>query len=118
MTQHSQQNYNSNPNFNLNEYMRRSMRPEREPCRDHPEEEVNYFCFDCLCSPICAECVVHGSHKNHEVQTLRKAYPQIVAKTEELALQLGTKVDELQLNQQKLEARKRDLHDQTNTIKQ
>jgi B-box zinc finger/Putative zinc finger in N-recognin (UBR box) len=73
------------------------MRPERDACRDHPDEEVNYFCFDCLTSPICSECVVHGSHKGHEVATLRKAYPQIMAKTEEMALSLNSKIDELQL---------------------
>lgn len=38
------------------------LRPERDPCREHPEEEVNYFCFDCQCPPICSECVIHGIH--------------------------------------------------------
>lgn len=73
------------------------MRPERELCRDHPDEEVNYFCFDCLCNPICSECVVHGTHKGCEVQTIWKAYPLVMAKTEELGLSINSKVDELQL---------------------
>lgn len=54
---------------------KKGMRPERESCREHPDEEVHYFCFDCLNPPICAECVVRFAHKNHEVATIRKAYP-------------------------------------------
>lgn len=79
--------------------MRRSLRPERELCKDHPEEEVNYFCFDCLCSPICSECVVHGSHRGHEVSTIRKAFPLVMGKVEELGLSLNSKIDELHLQQ-------------------
>jgi hypothetical protein len=57
---------------------------EREPCREHPEEEVNYFCFDCInCPAICSECVIHGSHRGHNVATVKKAYPQILGKMEE-----------------------------------
>ena len=33
--------------------------------------------FDCMSDCICPECVIHGVHKNHEVQTIRKAYPII-----------------------------------------
>jgi B-box zinc finger/Putative zinc finger in N-recognin (UBR box) len=90
-----------------------NLRPEREPCREHPEEEVNYFCFDCQTTsgPICSECVIHGLHKGHNVSTLKKAYPQILAKIEELQIQLGTKVDELQLQNQRLESRKREMAD-------
>ena len=77
----------------------RNLRPEREPCKDHPEEEVNYFCFDCVCTPICSECVVHGAHRGHEVATIKKSYPIIVGKTEELGLNLNTKIDELLLHQ-------------------
>jgi len=55
--------------------MRKNLRPERDSCREHPDEEVNYFCFDCICPPICSECVVHGTHRGHNVATIRKAYP-------------------------------------------
>jgi len=41
--------------------------------------------------------VVHGAHKGHEVATIRKAYPMIMGKVEELGLQLNSKIDELQL---------------------
>lgn len=76
---------------------RRGLRPERDPCRDHPDEEVNYFCFDCYCPPICSECVIHGAHRGHNVQTIKKAYPQVMARVEELALNVNSKIDELQL---------------------
>lgn len=58
-----------------NDSRRLNLRPEREQCREHPDEEVNYFCFDCLVPPVCSECVVHGIHRGHNVATLRKAYP-------------------------------------------
>ena len=54
-----------------------SMRAARGFCLEHPEEEISYFCFDCLTDCICPECVIHGVHKNHEVQTIRKSYPII-----------------------------------------
>jgi len=90
-----------------------NLRPEREPCREHPEEEVSYFCFDCqaVSGPICSECVIHGLHKGHNVNTLKKAYPVILAKIEELQLSLGSKVDELQLQNQRLDSRKREMAD-------
>jgi hypothetical protein len=46
------------------------------PCSDHPEEELTYYCFSCT-RPICPECAIHGLHKDHEVQTTRKAIKQI-----------------------------------------
>lgn len=46
------------------------------PCQDHPDEELTYFCFTCH-KPICPECAIHGFHKDHEVQTTRKAIKQI-----------------------------------------
>jgi hypothetical protein len=47
------------------------------PCPSHPEEYVSYFCFSCLCPAVCAECVIHGEHQGHDVQTIRKAMPEI-----------------------------------------
>jgi hypothetical protein len=37
---------------------------------------LTYFCFSCN-NPICPECAIHGLHKDHEVQTTRKAIKQI-----------------------------------------
>ena len=45
------------------------------PCPNHSEEFVSYFCFTCQCHPICAECVIHGEHQGHQVQTIRRAIP-------------------------------------------
>lgn len=69
----------------------------REFCKDHPEEEVQYFCFDCSTAPICPECVIHGTHQGHEVALLKKAYPKIVKEMEELAIKVNTKIDDLVL---------------------
>jgi len=44
-------------------------------CIEHPDEEISYYCFDCLASCICPECVIHGSHKNHDVLTVKKSFP-------------------------------------------
>lgn len=46
------------------------------PCNDHPEEQLTYYCFTCN-RPICPECAIHGQHKEHQVQTTRKAIKQI-----------------------------------------
>lgn len=74
-----------------------SYRAIREFCKEHPEEEVQYFCFECNTSPICPECVIHGSHQGHNVSLLKKAYPQICKAMEELAIQVNTKIDDLSL---------------------
>jgi len=49
-------------------------------CIEHPDEEISYFCFDCLANCICPECVIHGIHKNHEVLTVKKSYGVIKSK--------------------------------------
>ena len=52
--------------------------PQRkEFCKEH-NEEVTYYCFECMNKCICSECVVHGVHKNHDVMSIKKAYPIIV----------------------------------------
>lgn len=80
------------------------------PCSQHPEEFVSYFCFTCHCPPVCSECVIHGEHQGHQVQTLRKAYPAIQEQFEELIHNVGQKIEELQMHESKLEAKKRDIH--------
>ena len=49
-------------------------------CKSHPDEEVRYFCFDCLTPPVCSECVVHGIHKGHDVLHIKKAFPSVKEK--------------------------------------
>ena len=68
--------------------------------------------------PVCSECVIHGVHKGHNVQTIKKSYPLITDKLEDLVIHIGSKIDDLHVVEQRIEAWKRDLTDQTNTIKQ
>lgn len=60
---------------------------KKEFCKDH-HEELSYYCFDCLSRCICSECVVHGLHKNHNVLSLKRAYPIIVEKVSSNAFNL------------------------------
>lgn len=62
-------------------------------CTDHPEEEIMYFCFDCKGNCICAECVVHGVHKNHEVKTIKRAFPIVKEQMEECLESLDYKIN-------------------------
>ena len=73
---------------------------------EHPDEFVNYYCFQCQCSNICAEWVIHGTHKGHDVQTIKKAYPLICSKLEDLKTNVNSKIEELITSQQKMEASK------------
>lgn len=51
-----------------------------------------YFCFDCRGNCICAECVIHGIHKNHEVKTIKRAYPIIKDQIDECIESLEYKI--------------------------
>jgi hypothetical protein len=91
--------------------------PVGVPCQHHPEESVSYFCFSCHCPPVCAECVIHGEHQGHQVQTLRRAYPAISEQFEALLHTVNQKIEELQVQEGKLEVRKREVHDSNQNIK-
>ena len=56
----------------------------KQLCKEH-SEPLTYLCLDCLSNCICAECVVHGIHKNHEVLNIKKAYPLIFKKLGDLS---------------------------------
>ena len=56
---------------------------KRELCKEH-NEPLSYFCFDCMVRCVCSECVVHGSHKNHDVLNKKRAYPIVVEKVTSL----------------------------------
>jgi hypothetical protein len=70
----------------MHDQSRGSFRQDKDQCKEHPDEEVTYFCFDCSCPPICSECVIHGDHKDHDVMTIKKSYPHITARLEDLIL--------------------------------
>ena len=53
-------------------------------CKEH-SEPLTYLCLDCLSNCICSECVIHGIHRNHEVLNIKKAYPLIYRKLEDLS---------------------------------
>jgi hypothetical protein len=75
---------NTNSNLNYSNYLLTAINQnqnqnikKKEYCKEH-NEEVTYFCFDCMNKCICTECVVHGLHKNHDVLHIKKAYPVII----------------------------------------
>jgi hypothetical protein len=90
---------------------------KRELCKEHGEE-VTYYCLDCLCRCICSECVVHGTHKNHKVMNVKRAYPFIVEKSEDLMFQVQNRIQELSNVQFSLDNKKKELVDSTNLLKQ
>ena len=65
----------------INELNSNNIRPL---CKEH-SEPLTYLCLDCMTNCICTECVVHGIHKNHEVLNIKKAYPLIFKKLEDLS---------------------------------
>jgi len=58
-----------------------------------------------------------GVHKDHEVQTIRKAYPAIRGQVEDMLMSIGSKLNELQGNEEQLEKRKIELVENTQSIK-
>lgn len=54
-------------------------------CPSHPEEPLQYFCLECQTECICAECVIHGEHRGHEVLNVREAVRRLPEKVGELA---------------------------------
>lgn len=86
-------------------------------CEAHPDEEVKYFCFDCLTPPICSECVIHGIHKDHEVMHVKKGFPVVKAKLEEVIQGLVTCVEGLEGNKKGIMNRKQNLLTQAEDAK-
>ncbi len=86
-------------------------------CLEHTDELINYYCFQCNVGNICAECVIHGTHKGHDVQTLKKAYPLICSKLEDLKGSVHSKIEELISSQQKLDNGKKEIESQVGSIK-
>lgn len=83
----------SNSNLiNMQNYLDNN--PSAQICQEHGET-ISYLCFDCSNKFICSECAVHGSHKNHDVIHLKRAYPLICNKTNEVVNNVNDKVKEL-----------------------
>ncbi len=77
-------------------------------CKEH-DEVISYFCFDCICEPICPECVVHGAHRNHNVLTIRKAFPTIKQKIEDMVGTLSGHIQSLNEHQNILSNKKQEV---------
>ena len=85
-------------------------------CSEHGEP-ITYLCLDCMSKCICSECVVHGIHRNHEVLNIKKAYPLIYNKTQEIGNHIGSKIKELYSIQKNIEQKKKDINVLNNKCK-
>ena len=85
-------------------------------CQDHGEP-ITYLCLDCMSKCICSECVVHGIHRNHEVLNIKKAYPLIYNKTQEIGNHIGSKIAELNAVRNNIEQKKKDINMLNNRCK-
>lgn len=78
-------------------------------CPSHPDEPLQFFCLDCECKCICAECALHGLHKGHEVLSVKKAYPLLQSKVASLNVELRERVTELNGVAQSWERKQREM---------
>ena len=78
---------------------------QKNLCPEHGEP-ISYLCLDCMSKCICSECIVHGIHHNHDVLNIKKAYPLILSKTQDLYKYIGEKISELNDNKRNLEQKK------------
>ena len=65
-------------------------------CKEHGEI-LNYLCLDCMTNCVCSECIVHGIHRNHEVLNIKKAYPLIYGKMQDLSKYVNEQIKEFSL---------------------
>lgn len=77
-------------------------------CKEHGEA-TTYLCLDCMSNCICPECIIHGNHKNHEVLNIKKAYPIIYNKTQEMGNNINSKIKEFYLAKNNIEQKKNEL---------
>ena len=77
-------------------------------CREHGEP-ISYLCLDCMSKCICSECIVHGVHHNHDVLNIKKAYPLIYSKTQDLHKFISEKISEMDASKRNLEKKHKDI---------
>ena len=85
-------------------------------CQEH-NEPITYLCLDCMSKCICTECVVHGVHRNHEVLNIKKAYPLIYNKTQEISNIIISRIKELNSTQKNIEQKKREINNLNSNCK-
>ena len=82
---------------------------------------------------ICPECIIHGKHQNlenfnkfpsfkgkhrsHEAQTIKKAYPIVKSKVEDILSGLVSKLDEIKAIQEKLDTNRHDTKETSKNLK-
>lgn len=64
-------------------------------CPAHPEEPLQYFCLKCQCDCVCAECVLNGTHRGHEVLNVREAVRRLPERVAELATAARLRAEEI-----------------------
>ena len=111
----SNNNYNNSNNSNnlinltyLNPLNNNNLKNSTEICEEHGEL-ITYLCLDCLSKCVCSECVVHGIHKNHDVINIKKAYPLVYGKTEELCSHVDDKIKKIKILSDNIEKKKMEI---------
>ena len=102
------QNNNYNNNINSLLIANSNIVNMKNLCRDHGEP-ISYLCLDCMSRCICSECIVHGIHRNHDVLNIKKAYPLILGKTQDLHRIIGNKINELNNEKRNIDQKKSDI---------
>eukprot|EP00698_Gefionella_okellyi_P024981 TRINITY_DN899_c0_g1_i2.p1 TRINITY_DN899_c0_g1~~TRINITY_DN899_c0_g1_i2.p1 ORF type:complete len:343 (-),score=49.44 TRINITY_DN899_c0_g1_i2:27-1055(-) len=87
-------------------------------CKSHTDELASYFCMTCESVCICTECVVHGPHRTHDVQNVKRAFPAIRDKSESLLLSITSRIEELEGYLGKIEEHRNEIVDSTQSIKE
>lgn len=49
----------------------------QQKCKDHPDEDLLFICYNCDKKSVCIECVSNGCHKSHDVKNLKKAIKDV-----------------------------------------
>lgn len=49
----------------------------QQKCKDHPDEELLFICYNCDKKSVCIECVSKGLHKTHDIKNLKKAIKDV-----------------------------------------
>lgn len=64
-------------------------------CPSHPEEPLQYFCLKCQTHCICAECVLNGDHRGHDVLNVREAARRLPERAAELGTAARLRAEEV-----------------------
>mmetsp|Transcript_51163 Transcript_51163/g.121600 ORF Transcript_51163/g.121600 Transcript_51163/m.121600 type:complete len:452 (+) Transcript_51163:112-1467(+) len=91
--------------------VRHQQQQQRQSVALCPEsgEPATYFCITCECACICAECVVHGKHRGHEVVKVTRAYEALRARAGALLDEASALEDELAAVADRIVWRRKDI---------